>query len=952
MSERVVKVRLSAQVAEYTKGMEEASRKTREVGSEAEKLAQKREAFNTLGAAGVAAGTAMLAGAGLAAKAAVDWQTAWTGVTKTVNGTPAQLAELEQSLRGLTSILPASHEEIAAVAEAAGQLGIETPNVTAFTKTMIDMGESTNLSAETAATSLARFMNIMGTGQDKVSNLGSAIVGLGNNFATTESEIMDMAMRLAGAGKQVGLTEGQVLGLATSLSSVGIEAEAGGSAVSKVLIDIAASAESGGAKLDKYASAAGMTSEKFKELWKSNPAEALSAFVKGLANAEAQGSSTLGILSDLGITEVRMRDALLRSSSAADQFAGAMEMGNKEFEKGNALTDEAAKRYATAESKIRIAGNAVRDAAIDFGNVLLPALAGTADAVKNLADFMGDLPDPVKGLIMIGGSLAGVLLLIGGAALIAVPKIVAFKVAMAELGITGTGVRGGLGRVASFLGGPWGIAMLAAVVAVQGLRAANEAGTASAEDLRNALLTATDAADVFATATQGHSVEKFLNGDGSGLLKNLPALMDQVREAHKSSGIIVGDAADALLRINDVGKALAETADQDLPRASAAFQMLAKGMNSAQAAELLKNMGPEFHDALVRAASGAGMAADDTKLLDIVMGRTALTAKTAADAYMDEAKTVEDLSSQMSKLIDQINEANGVNQDAVTANAQYQEALAGISDEVQRQRDEYEKLNGTTDGFVASLDESTAAGASNAAMLSDVARSAQDAAKAQYEVDKTTMSAKDATDKYAGTLAAQRQAFIDSAIEAGFNADQVQTLADKVFALPSEKELKILAETATAQSAIDQFITLNDGKRVRVFVDAEGGQSYRVGSTTVSPNANGGVYDLGVKAFADGGFEPGIYGYRPGGIHKFAEKFSEAYMSMDPARLPRSREVWYEAGSRLGLIRQQGSGEQLSLEGLAITGTLEIGGDGLGRIVDGKITAYDTAVSRGVGRRR
>lgn len=59
---------------------------------------------------------------------------------------------------------------------------------------------------------------------------------MGNNFATTESEIVDMALRLAGAGHQVGMSEGQILGLATALSSVGIEAEMGGSAMSKALV--------------------------------------------------------------------------------------------------------------------------------------------------------------------------------------------------------------------------------------------------------------------------------------------------------------------------------------------------------------------------------------------------------------------------------------------------------------------------------------------------------------------------------------------------------------------------------------------------------------------------------------------------------------------------------------------------------------------------------------------
>ncbi len=51
--------------------------------------------------------------------------------------------------------LPASAVEIANAAEVAGQLGIKTEDIS-FSRTMIDMGESTNLSAEEAATAIAK----------------------------------------------------------------------------------------------------------------------------------------------------------------------------------------------------------------------------------------------------------------------------------------------------------------------------------------------------------------------------------------------------------------------------------------------------------------------------------------------------------------------------------------------------------------------------------------------------------------------------------------------------------------------------------------------------------------------------------------------------------------------------------------------------------------------------
>lgn len=386
--------------------------------------------------------------------AAISWESAFAGVKKTSdevvdsNGNVVySYDDLEASLRNLATELPSTHSEIAAVAEAAGQLGIQTENVSAFTKVMIDLGESTNMSAETAATELARFANITQMSQDKFSNLGSALVDLGNNFATTESEISAMALRLAGAGSQIGMSEGDILGFAAALSSVGVEAEAGGSAFSKVMINMQLAVEKGtgafeelkshaddqgvswerlvsavrnGGKeltgvskemgltsaelkkmykeadnsktsLEQFADVAGMTGDKFAEMFKSNPSEAIMKFVEGLGKAEEQGSSAISVLDSMGITEVRLRDSLLRAANASGVFAGAVEMGNEAFGENTALAEEAGKRYETTESKLKMLRNEAVNAAIDLGGPFVDALRDGLESSKPLVEQLGKL---------------------------------------------------------------------------------------------------------------------------------------------------------------------------------------------------------------------------------------------------------------------------------------------------------------------------------------------------------------------------------------------------------------------------------------------------------------------------------------------------------------------------------------------------------------------------------
>lgn len=843
MAERVVRVTLAAQVSQYIQGMEQARRATENAKGGAEDAAaayeRQNHAMTEVGIGLAAAGAVALTATTIAVKAASSWESAWAGVTKTVDGTPQQLSRVEQGLRDLTGVLPAAHTEIAAVAEAAGQLGISTDNVVSFTRTMIDLGETTNLSANDAATALARFMNIMGTSQNQVSNLGSALVGLGNNFATTESEILDMSMRLAGAGKQIGLSEGEVLGLAAALSSVGIEAEAGGSAVSKVMIDIASSVESGGDRLEKFAKVSGMSAKDFAAQWRSDPGKALAAFVSGLADAESQGSSTLGVLEDLGITEIRMRDALLRSSAAADQFAGAMARGNEEFGANNALTEEAAKRYATVESKLAIMSNRVNDAAIDFGAVFLPAVGAVAEAVGGLADLFNDMPVGMQQVVAGGVALAGVAALAGGAFLIAVPKIAAFAVALQTLSTsqmpavaaaaqgatTAIGrTTAGLSAAARFLTGPWGLALAAAAVGVGVLQQALQNLQATSEEMQNSLRTAKSGIEILDTATKGMEWSFFR--DVRADMDDMSTALVVMEERHNNWLLNLQDigktsTAYAGVReaLDKVGAELATLASIDGPAAAQAFKRFADGMNLSEKGMvlLLKRM-PEYQDALLTQASIQGVNIDLTddnrkvqELLNFALEEAAPVAVSAADAYMQTAAQANALAQEVLALVDAVNASNTVGQDAISANARWQEALVGVAEQADR--------TGT------SLDQNTASGSANAAMLAGVAGSAQAAAAAQLELDQQTMSGDAAAQAYYSTLVAQREAFIASAIAAGYDADEVWRLADQVFKLPSEKEIQIVADTSSAWSQVMGFVNGVAGIVASIAIGTSGGKA-------------------------------------------------------------------------------------------------------------------------------
>lgn len=415
---------------------------------------------------------------GAAVNSAIQFESAFAGVRKTVDGTEEDFAKLEQGIQDMAKTMPQSASDIAGVAEAAGQLGIQTDSILDFTKTMIMLGDATNLSSEEAATQLARFANIVQMSQDNFDRLGSSVVALGNNLATTEAEIVAMGMRLAGAGNQIGLTEAQIMSFAGALSSVGIEAEAGGTAFSTLMIELQSAVENGGAALEDFATVADMTSEQFAKAFKEDAAGAIVTFISGLNDTERLGKSTLGVVESLGMTEIRLRDTLLRAAGAGDLLSQSLEIGTTAWEENNALANEAEQRYATMASRLTMLKNRLNDVAMQVGDILMPYFEDFVGVLENLFSWFDTLDPKTKEFVVKLGLLAaalGPIFLTFGKLIQAFLQIksvlsVLSPVIKFVIGLfTGTS---GLGAVISALTGPIGI--LVAVIAALALAWKND----------------------------------------------------------------------------------------------------------------------------------------------------------------------------------------------------------------------------------------------------------------------------------------------------------------------------------------------------------------------------------------------------------------------------------------------------------------------------------------------
>jgi len=390
---------LAARMEELNQAQEAAEASAGQFGESAS------EAFSALSQAIAAAGIGLAlkqvgSFSASAARAAMDFEAAMVGVEKTTDMTGPELAAMASEIKALSAVVPAAATDIAAIAENAGQLGIEKENIVAFTRVMADLGVSTNLTGEQAAQTFAKFANITQMPQEKFSNLGSTIVALGNNLATTESDIASMALNLASAGRQAGMSEADILGFAAALSSVGMEAEAGGTAFSRTMNAILVAVETGSDRLEDFANVAGMSAESFAQAWRNDAAGALTAFTSGLADTKRHGKSTVVLLEELGFTNVRLSDSLRRAAGAGELFSSSIALANESWAENTALADEAALFYGTANSQMALMKNAFESLKIAIGDNFTPVLKGAysvgASVLGALANFAQKAPALVR----------------------------------------------------------------------------------------------------------------------------------------------------------------------------------------------------------------------------------------------------------------------------------------------------------------------------------------------------------------------------------------------------------------------------------------------------------------------------------------------------------------------------------------------------------------------------
>lgn len=858
MTDRTVKVNLILAAQGYMSGMDAAQRKTAETGSEIEKLNQKKQAFTQLGASAMGFGAAAAAGVGLAISRFADFDQQMSYVQAATHETATNMNLLRDAALDAGARTVYSATEAAGAIEELSKAGVETADILAGgLDGALDLAAAGGLgvaqAAGIAATALKTF-KLEGKDMAHVADLLAAGAG------KAMGDVSDLSQALAQGGQAAALTglsiEETTAALA-AFASQGLLGSDAGTSLKTMLLNLSPTTEKATQLVEKYNLQAYDQQGKFI----------------GLAAYAGKLQSALGNLS------AEQQTTTLKTIFGTDAYrAAAVILGEGEKGVRNWISAVDDQGYAADTARMRLdnlkgdveqLGGAFDTALIQSGSGANEALRSMVQIVTGAVGAFGDLPAPVQqGALYLGAAAAAVGLLSGGF-LILTPRVAEFKAVANAAGFSLKGLSLAAAGVTA------GLTVVISVVAA--LAQAQAEARARAEAYASALSQGEKAAQKF-VAEQLAMKDSFLWMDRGSAVENARKLGISIDEVTKA---VTGSSAEF---------------DKFKERVQAAYDANGKGLEFGYAMEQLTGKVQQLRDAQSDSAETAKATDAAQKSLTSTTDQNAASTQSAADAYARAATTAEDLQEQLNSLIDMVDKANGVGQDAITQNLDYQNALAKVDDAIA-------KANDGTEGYANTLDTSTQAGRDNLDMLVGLAAKAQDAAKAQFDLDGNT-------DNYRATLEASRQTLIDRAQQLGYNADQAQALADQIFRIPSETQWNVIAQTAAAQAALNDFVRSNDGRRVRVYVDAQGGQTYQLPNSSVRFNAAGNMYDhRGLTGFAGGGLvvtgsASGIYNGRAGGLYRFAEgELGVPWESIISGRAQdrtRNIEIWRQTGERLG----------------------------------------------------
>jgi TP901 family phage tail tape measure protein len=823
---RTVKVSLVASTSNYLADMEKAANKTRQTGTEAEKLSQKMasqsKVFDAAGKGMFAIGAIAATAVGLAVSKFAEFDQAMSNVQASTHETEGNMALLEKAAIAAGASTVFSATEAANAIDELAKAGVSTANIIGGGLSgALDLASAGGLDVATAAEIAATAMTQFGLAGSEVPHIADLLA--------------------AGAGK----AQGSVEDLGAALGQSGIVAANAGQSIEGTTGTLAAFASAG-----LKGSDAG-TSLKSMLLALQGPSDKASATLKqyGIEVYDAQGNmksfeEIAGELrGGLGDLTQEQRNAALATIFGSDAVRSAnilYAQGSEGIANWGAKVNDAGFAAETARLKldnlngdVEKLGGAFDTALIGSGGAANGALRALTQTATGLVDGFNSMPSALQSVALgLAVTTAGVGLL-GGGFLIAAPRIIAAKAALADMDIT-------VGKVGKNIG----------KAALAGAALAGAAGAVSS--FSKEIQLSADQVAKLDNVTKGGSL-KALNAEFVNTQSNAKGLGDVLkkefsgdfftaitaasRPAYGAISAFTGGLIDLnkqsdtnRAKFKELGNSLVELAGaQGLPAATEQFGKYVKAAGGGEEAtkNLLKAM-PEYKAALVNVLTEQGRAASGQEILNLAMGKGPAATQAARDAEAAHTGTLSEMAGQaidtesaIEGLSEELRNFGQTVYDSIEAESAFYEATEAAAKSV------------GAEGFTATLNLSTEAGRKNMSQLTDIGQATNEFAAATYDSSGSVVDLNAKLDE-------GRKRLYDAARSFGATEDEANNYANTLIATPSAVQTRVeLTGVSAAQAIINDLVAT---KTKSILIRA-----------TTGPDLNGAASGSGRPGLAAGG---------------------------------------------------------------------------------------------------
>lgn len=316
--------------------------------------------------------------------AAIKFEEAFADVRKVVEANEEQFANMSRTIKKMSTELPLTASDIASLFAAAGEAGVATEDLKAFSEMAARVGIAFDMSAGAAGESLAKLKAQLGLSVAETGDMADAINHLSNSMASKAPQITDFMLRVGKFAEMGGFHRDQVAAIGSAMISAGAQAETAGTSMMNVVrkMTIGQFAKKAQANAAK---ALGLDLPTLAKQMQKDAPKALKTVLKAIAKAPKD--QQVALLSQFFGDEARAFAPLVGNIGLLDQALDSV--ASKTQYAGSAFREYVA-RASTASNALQLLRNKLSFVFEGMGERWLPTLKEGIAGIGDVLDTLGE----------------------------------------------------------------------------------------------------------------------------------------------------------------------------------------------------------------------------------------------------------------------------------------------------------------------------------------------------------------------------------------------------------------------------------------------------------------------------------------------------------------------------------------------------------------------------------